>query len=163
LPEILIGLGNVEAIILTTNHHTRGAGYLSKRFECPVYVMPFRHLSRLATAHIRDSVKYREGEVLPGNLVAKRVQVFLKIGKRPYIDEMALVSVEDHAAFIGDALIGHFGTPELAVSKKIMTACYAALEAALPEHVTLLLPGNGFPIAGTYKNQINARHLLEPS
>ncbi len=163
LPDLIKGFGHVEAIILTTNHHTRGTRYLVDRFNCPVYAPRYPSEARLAMARIHDAIAYRDREILPGNLAAKRIQVFIGPKKRALIDEMALVSAQDHAAFIGDALVGHFGTPDLTVTQKTAMACFAALGEALPATVTLLLPGHGFPVAGDYKAQLAARFAFHAS
>lgn len=107
LPDALKILGGVQAVLLTTADHTRGARYLAEAFECPVYV-PAQSVHAAALGLGSCAVAYDESTLLPGNIHAVRCHVsqpMWESANNPYLDEMMLV-LPNGAVAVGDIAMG---------------------------------------------------------
>lgn len=102
-------LGKVEAVILTTLDHTRGAGYISAKTGAPIYIPDQDPMQvDLGSVRKRDSFtnteKYGEGELL--GIKAFRLTVEREQnGNFPGMDEFALLT-EKKELITGDIVTG---------------------------------------------------------
>jgi hypothetical protein len=162
-------LGVVHAVILTTHDHTRGAGWLGRRPSCPVYV-PLQSLDHpLIEAKIVEATPYRDGDRLPGRLVAERIRVTLPMwddDQGAYVDEMALFTV-DGGVLTGDIAMGgpagqRYLCPEglsrPAAPHKVQ-ASLSAFHAMMQRHpdTHTLLASHGHDLAGTLVLELRRR------
>ena len=151
-------LGGVAAIVLTTADHTRGARWLSPRFDCPVHVPAQGDRKRLQGGGVTRPVFYEDGEMLPGGLTAVRCRVPEPVwtSDGSYIDEMMLVTAAG-AVLTGDVVLGTEAGGLLAAPEgftddpKPETARQSldAFRTALPSGAHTLLASHGADLVGT--------------
>lgn len=167
LEEGLRRLGGLQAVVLTTHDHTRGAAYLQKIFQCPFYVPVQADAASLVAARLADAVPYGAGELQNFGLRAIRCRVVIagsSAEDKPYLDEM-LLTFGDDAIISGDlALGGPTGRLQLCpegftdrASPDKVKAVWQALNALIPATVTTLLAGHGQDIVGRFTEQLAAR------
>ncbi|WP_028962556.1 hypothetical protein [Sulfobacillus thermosulfidooxidans] len=167
LPTDLRVLGGIEAIILTTHDHTRGARYLAEYFQSPVYVPEQARAETLRRAGLEHVHFYAEGTRLPGDIHALRCQVpqpMWQADDAPYLDEMALI-LPCHAIVCGDIAMGSVdrhlwicpeGFNHPADSQKVQAA-FRVLDHVVPADVTTLLAGHGTDVVGTLQQELLKR------
>lgn len=70
LPQFLMGLGPVRAMVLTTHDHTRGSRYLNEALSCPRWAPAQANRDRLKLGRVMDPGWFDDGAVLLGRLRA---------------------------------------------------------------------------------------------
>ncbi|WP_053959940.1 MBL fold metallo-hydrolase [Sulfobacillus thermosulfidooxidans] len=170
LPSDLWTLGGIEAIILTTHDHTRGARYLAEYFQCPVYVPEQARAETLHQSGLHHVQFYGEGDGLPGNISALRCRIPYPIWQNeeaPYLDEMSLI-LPCHVVVSGDIAMGspngHLwvcpeGFNDPADIQKVQ-AVFDVFQRILPANVTTLLAGHGTDLVGTLLQEMLNRKSI---
>ncbi len=152
LPYALEILGGVQAVLLTTADHTRGARYVAHEFGCAVYV-PAQSFSAASETLGPCAIAYDESTALPGGIHAVRCHIpepMWESETSPYLDEMMLV-LPNGAVAVGDIAMGSpdgrlWVCPEgfnYVVDPAKLQASLTAFAQALPRDTTYLLASHG--------------------
>lgn len=152
LPCALKILGGVQAVLLTTADHTRGARYVADVFRCPIYV-PAQSLWVASEALGACAVAYDESTPLPGDIHAIRCHISEPMWESEtsaYLDEMMLV-LPNGAVAVGDIAMGSpdgelWVCPEgfnRVVDPAKVQASLTAFAQTLPRDTTYLLASHG--------------------
>lgn len=171
LPKWLHRMGGVGAIVLTTHDHTRGARYLSRAFQCPIYIPHQASPEAIRRAGITDPVPYDETTRLPVGLRPLRCRVRLPMweSQRPYLDEMMLI-YKTHTVIVGDVVMGDdkgrlqacpegFNDPADLVKVR---ASLTAFTETLPSQVDILLASHGTDLLKDLRTQMKYRDSMLP-
>lgn len=169
LADHLTRLGGVQAVVLTTHDHTRGAGWLQRWLHCPVYVPLFSLGHPLIQSKIPKATPYQDGALLPGGLAAERIRVIVPMwddDESPYVDEMALFTPQG-AVVTGDIAMGGpsgqlclcpEGLSHPAAAHKVQ-ASLSAFQALMSNHpdTHTLLAAHGQDLVGTLAAELRHR------